>query len=84
MSKLKVVISNGHMNLEILALIGDNALLHRLNDDSFVVANGLNIHSDFTCEWNFAYGYFQQYKNAYKCFNEKVLQPFLQCESSVG
>lgn len=67
-------LTNNSMNLELIALIGDNALLKRLNDTSFVVVNGLNIHNDFTCEWNFAYGYFEKYTVALQCFNEKVLK----------
>jgi len=78
MSKLQLQLNNGGMRLNIIGLIGDNALLQRLNDNSFIVVNGLNIHDDFTCEWNFAYGYVNSYDVAYKLFLEKVVNPFLE------
>lgn len=80
MSKLNLVLVNGGMNLEIIALIGNNALLHRLNDGSMIVVNGLNIHDDFSCEWNFAYGYFNRYDEAFLCFNDKILKPYQEYE----
>lgn len=78
MAKLELQLNNGSMQLNLIACIGDNAFLKRLNDNSFIVVNGLNIHNDFTCEWNFAYGYFDDYDYAYRCFNRKVIQPFLE------
>ena len=69
-------LNNGSMELELIALIGKDALLKRLNDNSFVVVRGLNIHNDFTCEWDFALGYFERYDNAFQCFNEKVVKEF--------
>lgn len=78
MAKLQLQLSNGGMQLNIIGLIGDNALLQRLNDNSFIVVNGLNIHNDFTCEWNFAYGYVNSYDVAYQLFIDKVVKPFLE------
>jgi len=78
MSKLELQLTNGGMRLNIVALIGDKALLKRLNDDSFIVVNGLNIHNDFTCEWDFAYGYVNSYDVAYKLFNDKVTNDWLE------
>ena len=78
MAKLQLQLSNGGMQLNIIGVIGDNALLQRLNDNSFIVVNGLNIHNDFTCEWNFAYGYLSDYDKAYQLFIDKVVKPFLE------
>ena len=78
MSKLELQLTNGGMRLNIVALIGDKALLQRLNDNSFIVVNGLNIHNDFTCEWDFAYGYVESYDRAYKLFNDKVTKEWLE------
>lgn len=83
MAKLNLILSNGHMNLELIATIGDNAFLKRTNDSSFVVANGLHIHNDFTCDWDFAYGYFEKYNDAYNCFCEKVLKPALEYQELI-
>ena len=69
---------NNYMELELIATIGDNALLKRLNDSSYVVCNGINIHNDFTCDWAFAYGYYESYDSAYKCFIDKVVKPFME------
>ena len=57
---------------------GDTALLARLNDNSFVVVNGLDIKEDLTCTWAFAYGYFTSYDKAYACFYNKVLKDFTE------
>lgn len=78
MSKLELQLSNGGMQLNIIAVIGDKALLKRLNDNSFIVVSGLNIHNDFTCEWDFAYGYIDNYDKAYKLFNDKVVNDWLK------
>ena len=73
-----LVLVNGQMNIRIIACIGDNAFLKRLNDSSFIVVNGLNIHNDFTCEWNFAYIYTESYNQAYTCFTDKILKPAME------
>lgn len=78
MADLELQLVNGGMRLNIVAMIGDNALLKRLNDNSFVVVNGLHIHNDFTCDWNFAYGYVSSYDDAYRLFNDKVVNEWLQ------
>ena len=78
MSNLELQLTNGGMQLNIIALIGSKALLKRLNDNSFIVVNGLHIHNDFTCEWNFAYGYVESYDVAYKLFNDKVVNEWLE------
>ena len=76
MNDLNLLLQNGSMDLRIIAVIGDRALLQRLNDSSFVVVNGLHIHNDFNCDWNFAYGYFETYDRAFTCFNDKVIKEF--------
>ena len=68
--------TNGNMNIEVIALIGKNAFLKRLNDSSFIVVNGLNIKENNNCDWDFAYGYFERYDDAYECFNNKVIKEF--------
>ena len=68
-------LSNGSMELELIALIGRDAFLKR-SDCTFVVVRGLNVHNDFTCEWDYALGYFEDYNSAFKCFNEKVIEGF--------
>ena len=73
---MAIELTNNYMKLNLLALVGDKALLARLNDSSFVVANGLEIREDFSCTWAFAYGYYESYDRALACFNEKVLKPF--------
>ena len=78
MENLELQLVNGGMRLNIVAMIGDNALLKRLNDNSFVVVNGLHIHNDFTCDWNFAYGYVNRYDDAYRLFNDKVVNEWLE------
>lgn len=78
MENLELQLVNGSMRLNIVAMIGNKALLKRLNDNSFVVVNGLHIHNDFTCDWNFAYGYIDSYDKAYKLFNDKVVNDWLQ------
>lgn len=74
MGTLELQLSNGRMNLNIIATIGDNALLKRLNDNSFIVVRGLKIHNDFTCEWDYALGYFNSYDKAGECFNDKIIK----------
>jgi hypothetical protein len=69
-------LSNGGMDLELLAIIGKDVFLKRLNDNSYIVAKGINIHNDFTCEWDFALGYFFNYDDAFQCFNEKIVSRF--------
>lgn len=76
----ELVLSNNSMQLKILATVGNNALLCRLNDNSYVVVNGLHVHNDFTCEWDFAYGYVSTYDSAYKLFMDKVVKPFAEYE----
>lgn len=78
MADLELQLVNGGMRLNIVAMIGDKALLKRLNDNSFIVVNGLHIHNDFTCDWDFAYGYVNRYDDAYKLFNDKVVNDWLQ------
>ena len=78
MADLELQLVNGGMRLNIVAMIGDKALLKRLNDNSFVVVNGLHIHNDFTCDWNFAYGYVSSYDDAYRLFNDKVVNEWLE------
>ena len=78
MAKLNLTLTNNYMQLNIIALIGDTALLARLNDNSFVVVNGLDIKEDLTCTWAFAYGYFTSYDKAYACFYNKVLKDFTE------
>lgn len=81
MSSLELQLTNGGMRLNIIALIGNKALLKRLNDNSFIVVSGLQIHNDFTCEWDFAYGYVESYDVAYKIFNNKVVSEWLEYSS---
>ena len=83
MSKLELQLNNGRMNLNIIALIGDNALLKRLNDNSFIVVRGLKIHNDFTCEWDYALGYFNNYDYAFSLFNRKIVKEFSAYEDVV-
>lgn len=78
MSKLELQLSNGGMQLNIIAVIGNKALLKRLNDDSFIVVDGLQIHNDFTCEWDFARDYCEDYDTAYLLFIDKVVKPFME------
>lgn len=73
-------LTNNGMNLELLAVIGKDALLKRLNDNSFIVCRFLRIHNDFTCDWGYALGYFSKYDDAFNCFNEKVITPFKEYE----
>ena len=75
---MAIELTNNYMKLNLLALVGDKALLARLNDNSFVVANGLEIREDFSCTWAFAYGYFTSYDKAYACFYNKVLKDFTE------
>ena len=81
MSSLDLKLTNGVMRLNIIALLGNKALLKRLNDNSFIVVSGLHIHNDFTCEWDFAYGYVESYDVAYKTFNNKVISEWLEYSS---
>lgn len=76
MARLNLTLTNNYMKLNVIALIGDVALLERLNDSSFVVANGLNIKEDMSCSWAFAYGYYDSYDRAFKCFHDKALRVF--------
>ena len=76
MAKLELQLNNGGMNLNIIAVIGNDALLQRLNDSSYIVVSGLHIHNDFSCEWDYAYGYFDTYDQAGECFNDKVVKTF--------
>lgn len=72
----ETVFTNNHMQLKIISTVGDRALLARTNDNSFIVVAGLNIKEDFTCDWAFAYGYFESYDHAYTCYMEKVIKEF--------
>lgn len=78
MAKLNLTLTNNYMKLNIIALVGDTALLARLNDNSFVVVNGLEVKEDLSCTWAFAYGYFEDYDRAFKCFHEKALGEFAE------
>ena len=75
-----LVFENNSMRVKVIASIGNNALLSRLNDSSFIVVNGLNVKYDLTCDWNFSYGYFEGYDKAYQCFVEKIVKPFIEYE----
>jgi hypothetical protein len=83
MGKLNLVLTNGSMQLELIAVIGDNAFLKR-QDSCFIVVNGIDIHNDFTCEWNFAYGYVWSYDKAYQLFIDKVVKPFMEYEDVIN
>lgn len=83
MGKLDIVLTNNGMQLEIIAVIGNDAFLKRLNDNSFVVCRNLTIHADFTCTWGYALGYFEHYNSAYKCFMEKVVSEFSEYEKDL-
>ena len=72
----EVEFTNNHMGIKIISTIGDKALLTRTNDHSFIVVDGLNINEDFTCNWAYAYGYFEDYEHAYRCYNKKALEDF--------
>ncbi len=74
----EVLLTNGGMRINIISTIGDKALLARKNDNSFIVADGLNIKEDLTCEWAFAYGYFERYEDAYKLYTENIVKKFLE------
>lgn len=76
MGKLNLQLTNNKMNLEVIVIMGNDALLKRLNDSSFIVCRNIVIHNDFTCEWGHAIGYFESYDKAYQCFIEDVVRPF--------
>ena len=79
-----MVLTNNYMQLEIIAVIGNDALLKRLNDSSFVVCRGLEIHNDFTCTWGYALGYFEHFNDAYQCFMEKVVSEFSEYQEDLA
>ena len=72
----ETVFKNNFMQIKIISTVGDKALLARTNDNSFIVVSGLDIKEDFTCDWAFAYGYFESYDHAYRCYMEKVIKEF--------
>ena len=55
------VLTNNYMRLTLDGYVktqhGNVAVLHRLNDNTFIVVNGITINEDNTCSWNFAYEY---------------------------
>lgn len=67
-----IELTNGGMDLQLLSMVGDVALLKRTNDDSFVVCNGLNVKKNLTCDWAFAYVYTEDYAIACQYFTEKA------------
>ena len=77
-------LTNNHMQLELIAVIGKDAFLKRVNDNSYVVCCNMDIHSDFTCTWGFAYGYFEKYDDAYKCFMDKVVIRFSEYQGNLA
>ena len=74
----KLILTNNYMQLEVIAIIGNDALLKRLNDSSFVVCRNIEIYADLTCSWGYALGYFEHYNDAYACFVEKVVNEFTE------
>jgi hypothetical protein len=78
MGKLNLTLTNNFMQLEIIAVIGNDAFLKRLNDNSFVVCRNLQVNEDLTCSWGYALGYFEHYNDAYACFMEKVVNRFAE------
>ena len=77
-------LTNNRMQLELIAVIGKDAFLKRVNDSSYVVCNNIEIHNDFTCTWGFAYGYFEEYDDAYECFMEKVVKRFAEYQENLA
>ena len=55
------VLTNNFMTLTLDGIVktesGNVAVVHRLNDNTFIVVNGITIKEDNTCSWNFAYQY---------------------------
>ena len=76
-------LTNNYMQLEVIALIGEDALLKRLNDNSFVVCRGIEINEDLTCQWGYALGYFEHYDDAYLCFMDKVVSRFAEYKGNL-
>ena len=83
MGKLNLTLTNNFMQLEIIAVIGNDAFLKRINDNSFVVCRNLTIHSDFTCSWGYALGYFENYNDAYACFMDNVVKEFSEYQKDL-
>lgn len=79
----KLTLTNNYMQLEVIAIIGEDAFLKRLNDSSFVVCRGLDINEDLTCTWAFALGYFTKYDDAYACFMDKVVGRFAEYQEDL-
>ena len=61
------------MAIKILATFKNVALVERVNMHDYVVVNNLTTSNDLTCSWAFAYGYFEEYKQALTCFKEKAV-----------
>ena len=81
MSKLKL--TNNYMQLEVIAVIGGDAFLKRLNDSSFVVCRNIQINEDLTCSWGYVLGYFENYDDAYQCFIDKVVNEFTEYQQNL-
>lgn len=78
-------LTNNYMQLELIAVIGKDAFLKRVNDNSYVVCCNIDIdHQNLTCTWGFAYGYFQEYDDAYECFMEKVVNRFAEYQKNLA
>lgn len=69
----KNILKNGFMGIKILATFEKVALVERVNMHDYVVVNNLTTSNDLTCSWAFAYGYFEDYKQALACFKEKTV-----------
>ena len=47
-----LIFANGTMKLRILEIKGDKVLFERLNDNTFVIADGVSFNQENnTCEW---------------------------------
>ena len=74
-----IVFKNGYMGIKVIATVGSNALLTRINDNSFIVVNLLRVDTvNNKCDWGFAYGYYESYDKAYEKFIETIVNPFLE------
>lgn len=69
-------LKNNFMELELIALIGDKALFKRLNDSSYIIANHISIHDDFTCDWGSGQYYDDDFSKAHRAFVNDVVKPF--------
>ena len=47
-----LMLINGTMRLKLLEIKGDKVLFERLNDNTFIIADGVSFNQeDNTCEW---------------------------------